>query len=73
MEATLSQRGQVTIPKPCRDKLGLKKGTVLNFEARDGILVVRRVQPENVFRKWRGRGRLPRGLGVDEYLDEVRG
>lgn len=73
MMATLSQRGQVTIPKSCRDKLGLKTGTVLDFEARDGVLVARKVQPEDVFRKWRGRGRLPTGPGVDEYLDEIRG
>ena len=69
---TLS-RGQVTIPKSCRDKLGLKTGAVLDFEARDGVLVARKVQPEDVFRKWRGRGRLPAGLGVDEYLGGVRG
>ena len=73
MMATLSQRGQVTIPKSCRDKLGLRTGTVLDFEARDGVLVARKVQPEDVFRKWRGRGQLPTGPGVDEYLDEVRG
>ena len=71
MRATVSQRGGVTIPKSCRDKLGLEAGTVLDFEVEDGVLVARKVQPEDVFRKWRGRGRLP--LGVDEYLDEVRG
>ncbi len=73
MRATISQGGRVTIPKSCRDKLGLEAGTVLDFEVEDGVLVARKVQPEDVFRKWRGRGRLPLGLGVDEYLDEVRG
>ena len=69
----MSQGGRVTIPKSCRDKLGLEAGTVLDFEVEDGVLVARKVQPEDVFHKWRGRGRLPLGLGVDEYLDEVRG
>ena len=73
MMATLSQRGQVTIPKSCRDKLGLKTGDAMDFEVRDGVLLARRVQPEDVFRKWRGRGRLPAGVGVDEYLGGVRG
>lgn len=73
MKATLGRRGLVTIPKACRDQLGLEAGTVLDFGVEDGVLVARKVQPEDVFRKWRGRGRLPVGLGVDEYLDEVRG
>ena len=63
----------MTIPKSCRDKLGLEAGTVLDFEVEDGVLVAREVQPEDVIRKWRGRGRLPTGPGVDEYLDEARG
>ena len=33
MKAKLSSKGQVTIPKFCRDKLGLKTGAVLDFEA----------------------------------------
>ena len=72
MRATISQGGRVTIPKACRDKLGLEAGTVLEFGVEDGVLVARKVPPEDVFRKWRGRGRLPAGLGVDGYL-ETRG
>ena len=33
-EATLTEKGQVTIPKLIRDKLGLKKGTKVYFELR---------------------------------------
>ena len=73
MKATLGHRGVVTIPKACRDQLGLEAGTVLDFGVEDGVLVARKVPPEDVIRKWRGRGRLPTGLGVDEYLDEARG
>ena len=71
MKGTISQGGRVTIPKSCRDKLGLEAGTVLEFEVEDGVLVARKVPGEDVFRKWRGRGRLPRA--VDQYLGEVRG
>jgi antitoxin PrlF len=73
MKAIVSQKGQVTVPKGCRDRLGLKAGTALEFEARDGLLIGRKVQPEDVFRKWRGRGRLPGGGSVDAYLTRVRG
>ena len=72
MKATLSSKGQVTIPKSCRDHLGLETGTVLDFETMDGALIVRKVQTEDVFRKWRGRGKLPGGLSVDDYLAAVR-
>ena len=33
-EATVTEKGQVTIPKLIRDKLGLKKGTKVYFELR---------------------------------------
>ena len=38
---TLTSKGQVTIPKPIRDRLGLKTGDSLDFHfAEDGTLVV---------------------------------
>ena len=73
MQAKLTSKGQVTVPKSCRDKLGLKTGTVLDFEAVDGVLVARKVQTEDPFQKWRGRGKLPVGKNVDAYLKQVRG
>jgi len=62
----------VTIPKACRDRLGLSAGSVLEFETREGTLVAVKKQPEDVIRKWRGKGRLPGRLSVDEYLARVR-
>ena len=72
MKAKLTSKGQVTVPKSCRDRLGLKTGTLLDFEAVDGVLIARKVQPEDVFHKWRGRGKLPKGQDVDDYLRQVR-
>ncbi len=72
MKTVVSEKGQVTIPKACRDRLGLRPGTVLDFEAKDGRLIAVKRQPEDVFRKWRGHGKLPGGLGVDDYLAKAR-
>ncbi|NQT51486.1 AbrB/MazE/SpoVT family DNA-binding domain-containing protein [bacterium] len=72
MKAILSEKGQVTVPKACRTKLGLKPGMELDFEAVQGVLIVRKVQHEDVFHKWRGKGELPGGGTVDEYLDRIR-
>ena len=66
----VSEKGQVTIPKPLRDSLGLAPGTELNFEERDGTLVARRVVREDPL----GRlvGLLPR-TDVDRALESQRG
>ena len=42
MKASVSEKGQVTIPKPLRDRLGIRPGQVLEFEAREGTLVARK-------------------------------
>ena len=72
MKAILSEKGQVTIPKPCRERLGLLPGTVLDFDASQGRLIAIKVQSEDVVRKWRGRGRLPGGMRVNQYLARIR-
>jgi AbrB family looped-hinge helix DNA binding protein len=72
MKSLVSEKGQVTIPKALRDRLGLRSGTVLDFQAEAGKLVATKAVAADVFNKWRGRGRLPAGLSVDEYLKRVR-
>ncbi len=72
MISSVSEKGQVTIPKAVRDRLGLRPGTAIEFRAEDGKLVGTKAVSEDVFRKWRGRGRLPAGLSVDEYLHRAR-
>ena len=73
MKAIISAKGQVTVPKACRTKLGLKPGMELDFQASQGVLVARKVQHDDPFHKWRGKGRLPVGHSVDEYIDRIRG
>jgi AbrB family looped-hinge helix DNA binding protein len=73
MKRVVSEKGQVTIPKAIREKLGLRPGTLLEFRAEGGRLVGTKAVAEDVFRKWRGAGRLPRGASVDEHLNRSRG
>ena len=42
MKSTLSERGQITIPKKIREQLGLRPGQELEFETRDGLLIGRK-------------------------------
>ena len=41
--ATVTSKGQVTIPKALRDRLGITQGTVLSFRQEAGSLVVTKV------------------------------
>jgi antitoxin PrlF len=72
MKSVVSDKGQVTIPKAVRDRLGLKPGTVLSFEAVAGKLVGQKADVTDPFGQWRGRGKLPGGTSVDSYLRSIR-
>jgi antitoxin PrlF len=72
MTAVLSEKGQITIPKPVREKLGLLPGAVLEFQALNGRLVGSKKVAHDIFRNWRGKGNLPKGLSVDRYLKRTR-
>ena len=43
--ATLTAKGQITIPKAVRDALGLRQGDQLSWELEDGAVRVRLVAP----------------------------
>ena len=73
MKTTISEKGQVTIPKAIRDKLGLRPGTVLDFDAIEGKLIGVKKGQDDRIGKWLGKGPLPGGLAVDDYLRRVRG
>ena len=73
MKTTVSEKGQITIPKVIRDRLGLRAGTVVDFQAIEGKLIGVKTEAADPLRKWLGKGRLPGGLGVDAYLERVRG
>ncbi len=73
MKAIVSEKGQVTIPKELRVKLGLRPGTVLEFTAIEGKLVGTKTDASDAFSRWAGKGKLPANLGVDDYLRLIRG
>ena len=47
MKSVVSEKGQVTIPKALRDRLGIRAGQVLEFQAERGRLVARKVTAED--------------------------
>ena len=73
MKTTVSEKGQITIPKTVRDRLGIVPGTVLDIDAEAGRLIGTKHEPSDVFSRWRGVARLPGNASVDAYIERVRG
>jgi antitoxin PrlF len=75
MAATVTSKGQVTIPKPVRDLLGIKPGSTVEFErAPDGRVVLVKVGgKQRPSRFARLRGHAGKGLSTDAIMALTRG
>jgi AbrB family looped-hinge helix DNA binding protein len=76
MTATVTRKGQVTIPKPIRDRLGLGQGSKVAFElGADGRAYLRAEapQPPAPSRFERLRGTATSGLSTDDIMALTRG
>ena len=74
MTATVTAKGQVTIPKPVRDLLGLAPGSKVEFRrAGDSVLLVRADDERPASRFARLRGHAGEGLSTDAILALTRG
>ncbi len=75
MTATVTTKGQVTIPKAVRDLLGIVPGSQVDFQrATDGSVVLTRAdgtKPVSRFEKLRGHA--GPGLSTDEIMALTRG
>ena len=70
MKAVVAERGQVTIPKQLRDKLGIRPGTALEFAAKDGTLIARKAETDPVSRVF---GCLGGRSNTDKFIRALRG
>jgi antitoxin PrlF len=73
MEATVAERGQITLPKAVRDALGLTKGTKLTIEIEGGRIVMRK-DVDDAIARLRGRFKLAEGFtNTDDAMRALRG
>ncbi len=72
--ATVTSKGQVTIPKSVRDALVIEPGTEVDFDVVEDHVVMRKRVPVEAFAEWEGRlhGKLV-GDSVDETIEMMRG
>jgi AbrB family looped-hinge helix DNA binding protein len=70
MFATLTSKGQITLPKEIRDRLGLDAGSMLDFEVLpDNTITARQVKPDA--RRIRGLLNSPHAMPLTvEQMDE---
>lgn len=70
-KATISAKGQISIPKTIRDRLNLKPGTQLALDVQGNQVVMRRLVPG--FPDWRTmRGMFRGGADLQEELAKER-
>jgi AbrB family looped-hinge helix DNA binding protein len=72
MEATVAERGQITLPKAVRDALGLTKGSILKVELENGRIVLRKSVDDAISRA-RGRFKLDGFDSTEEAMRAIRG
>ncbi len=72
--STVNRKGQVTLPKTVRDGLGLVPGSEVEFELREGEVLLRKSVSEEKFVRWQGylRGKLSED-SMDQFVDTLRG
>ena len=44
----VTKKGQVTIPKPFRERLHIKEGDSLDFEVKDDMLILKRIERKSI-------------------------
>ena len=71
MKSTVAERGQVTIPKALRDKLGIRPGTVLEFNVENGRLVAQKQSAEEAVAAVKGCLK-EAGRTTDPFLRQIR-
>ena len=67
----VTRKGQVTIPKDIREKLGVKPGSSVRFRVTEGKCVVEKEVKEHKIDKWVGY--LKSEKRTDELIEEIRG
>jgi len=69
----ITTKGQVTVPKEVRERLGLRPGDELEFTEEDGVFRLRKRLPPTILKKYRGYLKNLADRDPDELVQEMRG
>jgi AbrB family looped-hinge helix DNA binding protein len=73
LTAKVTSKGQITIPRQVRAKLGVRPGEGIGFEEKDGIFYIKKAVKKSPFDKWVGRLKPLKGKKSDAIIGELRG
>jgi AbrB family looped-hinge helix DNA binding protein len=73
MKSILTSKGQITLPKPIRDRLGLKEGDALEFDEHLPYLKAVPCFDAKRMRSVVGRGRADAGRSSETIIESMRG
>ncbi len=73
LTAKVTTKGQITIPKAVREKLGLTPGENLLFAEKDDVFIIKKVIKKSPFNKWVGYLKKSEDTNSDDVVDELRG
>ena len=71
MKAIVSEKGQVTIPKKLRERLGITPGAVLEFREEAGVLLATKASGQDAIAAVCGI--IDTDRPVDDLVEEMRG
>lgn len=71
--AKVTSKGQITIPKKVRDRLGVHPGEDVGFEEKEGVVVITKAVTKSPFDKWVGKLAKLEGQKSDDLVKELRG
>lgn len=71
-EAAVTSKGQVTIPKEVRNRLGVRAGGKLRFSVEDGDRIVVSARPSSIQDSFGMLGKPPRSATIEEMDSAIR-
>ena len=71
--AKLTSKGQITIPKQVREKIGIFPGEDLAFEEKNGLFYFKKAPRKSPFNKWVGYLKASKVKKTDIIIEELRG
>jgi AbrB family looped-hinge helix DNA binding protein len=71
--AKVTSKGQITLPKKVRDKLGVRPGEDVGFEEKKGVIMIKKAVTKSPFDKWVGKLTKLKGQCSDDLVKELRG
>jgi AbrB family looped-hinge helix DNA binding protein len=69
----ITTKGQITVPKQVRERMGLRKGDVLEFVEKEGMYHIRKAHSPTPFKKYRGYFKHLSGQDPDRVIEDSRG